>query len=161
MLPRILEHVRRQAVAYVALFVALGGSSYAAVNLPDGSVTAAKLNTRSIGGYVRAWAHVSSTGRLLSGSPGARAAHGTDIVPAGPNYIVGWSGVRLQSGCAPIVTLDALGPASSRGSTAETFLYTHGVEFPGGRRLRTAVGVVIANAADQNVPDNFYLAVVC
>ena len=31
---RILTHVKRQAVGYLALFVALGGTGYAAVNLP-------------------------------------------------------------------------------------------------------------------------------
>jgi hypothetical protein len=65
------------------------------------------------------------------------------------------------SGCALIVTLDARGPASSRGSTAESFIYGRGLKFPGGKRVPIAVGVVVANAADQNVPDSFYLAVVC
>ena len=37
---RILAHVRANVVAYLALFVALGGSSYAAVRLAPGSVTA-------------------------------------------------------------------------------------------------------------------------
>lgn len=161
MLLRVLDHARRHAVAYVALFVALGGTSYAAVTLPNGSITAAKLNRSSIGGYVRAWAHVNSDGRVVSGSPGARAVHLNDIVPAGPNYAVGWLGVKFPTSCAPIASLDANGPASSRGSTAETFLYSHGVEFPGGRRVRTAVGLVIANTADQNVPDSFYVAVLC
>lgn len=161
MLLRLLNHARRQAVAYVALMLALGGTSYAAVSLPNGSITAQKLNRSSIGGYVRAWAHVDSSGRILSGSPGARAVHHSDLAPAGPNYVVGWSRVKLSARCAPVVTLDALGPASSRGSTAETFIYSRSLEFPGGKRVPGGVAVVIANAADQNVPDRFYLAVVC
>ena len=32
----ILTHLRGNAVAYIALFVALGGTSYAAINLPAG-----------------------------------------------------------------------------------------------------------------------------
>ncbi|MGZ3640376.1 MAG: hypothetical protein ACXVCX_21290, partial [Ktedonobacterales bacterium] len=61
---RFREHARRNAVAYVALFVALGGTSYAAINLPAASVgtrqlknravTAAKLNPTSVAASVRA-----------------------------------------------------------------------------------------------------------
>jgi hypothetical protein len=159
---RLLNHARHHAVAYVALFVALGGTSYAAVNLPNGSVTAAKLNRQSIGGYVRAWAHVNSSGWVLSGSPGTRAVHQNDITPAGPNYVVGWAGVRLNARCAPMITLDGNGPVSSRGATAQTVIYSHRWEFPGRRRTTpTAVGIDVSNATDQNVPNGFYLVVVC
>ena len=74
----ILGHLRANAVAYLALFVALGGTSYAAVVLPadsvgraqlrngavsnaklaDGAVGPAKLNPALIGGSIRAWAWV-------------------------------------------------------------------------------------------------------
>ena len=63
---RVFNHFRSNVVAYVALFVALGGTSYAAVNLPAGSVgnrqlknhsvTPIKLDPGSIAGYVRDWA---------------------------------------------------------------------------------------------------------
>jgi hypothetical protein len=39
MLSSIVRHIRGNAVAYVALFAALGGTSYAAVRLAPGSVT--------------------------------------------------------------------------------------------------------------------------
>jgi hypothetical protein len=45
---RILHHVRRQAVGYLALFVALSGSAYAAVNLPNRSVTGKKIARNTI-----------------------------------------------------------------------------------------------------------------
>ena len=32
---RVVSHLRGNAVAYLALFVALGGTSYAAINLPS------------------------------------------------------------------------------------------------------------------------------
>ena len=35
---RVFNHFRSNVVAYVALFAALGGTSYAAVDLPAGSV---------------------------------------------------------------------------------------------------------------------------
>ena len=69
---RLLAHARRNAVAYLALFVALGGTSYAAFSLPAGSVgarelkngavTAAKLNPTSVAASVRAWANLSWAG---------------------------------------------------------------------------------------------------
>jgi hypothetical protein len=44
---RILDHARRQAIAYVALFIALSGTTYAATSIPDrspvvGEATASK-----------------------------------------------------------------------------------------------------------------------
>ena len=75
---RILDHIRSNIVGYVALFVALGGTSYAAVSLPAGSVgtpqlrngavtgrklanhavTAASLDPKSIAGHIVAWAQI-------------------------------------------------------------------------------------------------------
>jgi hypothetical protein len=40
---KVLAHLRGNVVAYVALFAALGGTSYAAVRLKNGSVTSAAL----------------------------------------------------------------------------------------------------------------------
>jgi hypothetical protein len=106
---RILEHVRHNLIAYLALFVALGGTGYAAVNLPAGSVgtrqlrngavTARKLDGKSIGGYVLAWAHVGAGGRAESGSPGA-----TSYLNAIGQYNVSWRGIRIPARCAPIAT---------------------------------------------------------
>lgn len=42
-LGRITRHIRANAIAYVALFTALGGTSYAAVQLAPGSVTSQAL----------------------------------------------------------------------------------------------------------------------
>src|SRR3954447_337692 len=44
-----LTHLRRNAVAYLALVLAVGtGTAYAAAAIPDGSVTAAKLHKNSV-----------------------------------------------------------------------------------------------------------------
>jgi hypothetical protein len=44
-----LSHLRRNAVAYVALAVALStGTAYAAAAIPNGSITAAKLHTNAV-----------------------------------------------------------------------------------------------------------------
>ena len=43
-------HLRRHVVGYLALFVALGGTSYAAVQLPSGSVAARQLRAGAVTG---------------------------------------------------------------------------------------------------------------
>jgi hypothetical protein len=45
---RIVAHLRSNVIGYVALFVALGGSSYAAVRLSPGSVTARAIAARAV-----------------------------------------------------------------------------------------------------------------
>jgi hypothetical protein len=49
MLHRVILHIRGNTVAYLALFVALGGSSYAAVRLPRHSIGAAQLRNGAVG----------------------------------------------------------------------------------------------------------------
>ncbi len=103
-----LRHVRQNAVAYLALFVALGGTSYAAINLPKGSVgssqlrnhsiTPGKFNGKYINGSVRAWAVVGADGTVQSGAgkPNVTVIQGT------PNsYVVTWKNVQAptQRGC--------------------------------------------------------------
>ena len=72
---RLLNHIRHNVVAYLALFVALGGTSYAVVNLPANSVgarqlrnhaiTPVKLDPKSIAASVRAWAIVYGDNHTL------------------------------------------------------------------------------------------------
>jgi hypothetical protein len=45
---RIVAHLRSNVIGYLALFVALGGSSYAAVRLAPGSVTARAIAPRAV-----------------------------------------------------------------------------------------------------------------
>ena len=91
MLNRVVQHIRSNVVAYVALFVALGGTSYAAINLPANSVgskqiknhsiTPIKLDPSKTGAVVRFWAVVDfipGTGeRLASSRPHARLTWNT------------------------------------------------------------------------------------
>ena len=66
MMNRVVQHIRSNVVAYVALFVALGGTSYAALKLPANSVgtkqiknhsiTPIKLDPSKTGAVVRFWA---------------------------------------------------------------------------------------------------------
>jgi hypothetical protein len=50
MFGRTLLHLRRNAVAYCALFVATGGTSYAAVSLPANSVTSKQIKKSAVSG---------------------------------------------------------------------------------------------------------------
>ena len=116
---RILDHIRSNIVGYIALFVALGGTSYAAMSLPAGSVgtkqlrnsavtskkiangaiTPSKLNRRTIGGSVRHWAFVNGDGTAIGGSRGTRVSLG----PGGSPYYVSW-GDQFSRTCAILAT---------------------------------------------------------
>jgi hypothetical protein len=99
---RFLTHVRHNLIAYVALFVALGGTTYAATALPAGSVgtrqlrngavTPPKLNHRLIGGYVRAWAVTNGACQLVASSGGARVVSGTPCAGSSQLLTIRWRG---------------------------------------------------------------------
>jgi hypothetical protein len=71
----MLTHLRNNVVAYLALFVAIGGTSYAAVQLPKDSVTAKQIKAGAVrtdevkNGSLRAADFASGT--LLTGARGA------------------------------------------------------------------------------------------
>jgi hypothetical protein len=85
---RLIRHVRANVVAYCALFVALGGTSYAAIGIPrnsvgtpqlrsaavtanklaKGSITPTKLNGSSMPGYVAFWAQIAINGQVTASS---------------------------------------------------------------------------------------------
>ncbi len=99
MLNRVVQHIRSNVVAYVALFVALGGTSYAALRLPANSVgtqqiknhsiTPVKLDPSKTGAVVRFWAVVdASVGarreQVTASTPDVRASRpGTRRLDAG------------------------------------------------------------------------------
>ncbi|MGA9859240.1 MAG: hypothetical protein WBQ18_15350, partial [Solirubrobacteraceae bacterium] len=65
----VVRHLRSNVIAYLALFIALGGTGYAAIRIPNGSVgnrqlknhaiTPIKFDTGKIAGYVRAYAQIN------------------------------------------------------------------------------------------------------
>ena len=88
MLNRVVQHIRSNVVAYVALFVALGGTSYAALKLPANSVgtkqiknhsiTPIKLDPSKTGAVVRFWAVIGASGsgeQVVASHPKARVTH--------------------------------------------------------------------------------------
>jgi hypothetical protein len=131
---KAVSHLRANAIAYLALFVALGGTSYAAISIPRnsvgtrqlrngavtagklarGSVTAVKLGKRtvaptnlssSIPGYVGFWARINQDGQVLASSASASTT--------------GWSsGVGsitfpgALGSCFPLATDASIGPGN-------------------------------------------------
>src|SRR5689334_13335464 len=96
MLNRVVHHIRSNAVAYVALFVALGGTSYAALKPPANSVgtkqiknhsiTPVKLDPGKTGAVVRFWAVVGAAGsgeQVVASHPKARITHWDSGLGAG------------------------------------------------------------------------------
>jgi len=107
---RFLAHIRSNLVGYLALFVALGGTSYAAFDLPNHSVQPVKLDSRSIGGYVRAWASVAANGRAIA-STGKPTIKVQQSVPPG-DYIILWH-TKPITGCTAVANVDARGVGGS------------------------------------------------
>jgi hypothetical protein len=83
--------------------VALGGTSYAAFELPNHAIDPVKLNPHSIGGYVRAWASVNANGRVAASGGGVRVLVDTAVAPG--HYIVDWR-PRPSSACTSIGSVD-------------------------------------------------------
>jgi hypothetical protein len=132
---RLGTHLKANAVAYAALFVALGGTSYAAVNLPAGSVgskqlrTAAvtnkklatgsvsnsklvkgavgpgKLDPNSIAAYTRAYAQLDAQGQVTASRPAAKVIAVGSAGPV-PEITIQWS-QKIPAACfAEATTLD-------------------------------------------------------
>jgi hypothetical protein len=113
---RVLIHARANVVAYLALFVALGGTSYAAVSLPAGSVGNRQIRNQSIGpdkfnsryirGNIRMWASVSASGKVLAGGRGAT------VIPQGSvpgDYLISSarkSAIATPRRCSAVVSVD-------------------------------------------------------
>jgi hypothetical protein len=107
---RIFDHLRGNLVAYLALFVALGGTSYAAFSLPKGSVgtaqlrkhsvTPIKLDSGKIGAYVRAWAVIQGGNKVIAARPRAQVTSWDPTFAAG---VVSW-GSAVTRACFPLAS---------------------------------------------------------
>jgi hypothetical protein len=124
---RAVQHLKSNAVAYVALFVALGGTSYAAFSLPPGSVgtralrnhsvSAVKLDRGSIAGYVSDWARINAAGKVTGSRPGARLIGWAETGPA-PGGLIQWTR-PIPSACVSIATTEILPPGSASYASAQ------------------------------------------
>jgi hypothetical protein len=82
-------------ISLIALFVALGGTSYAAFSLPKGSVGPAQLKNKAVTPSKVAPATV----RLFKGQKGARGLRG----PKGPTGAAGTNGTNGTNGATKVV----------------------------------------------------------
>ncbi|MDQ2894095.1 MAG: hypothetical protein M3Y09_00355 [Actinomycetota bacterium] len=157
---KLIQIMRSNAIALLSLFIALGGTSYAALSLPvgsvgtrqlrNGSVTPAKLNAHTIGGAVRNWAFVNQDGTILGGSHGVHVSEGAGGAP----YYVSW-GDRFAHSCAVL----ANSPGTEGFAPIADTVGIH-VNEPGSRHGATVVWVYpYNNGAFVNA--RFYIAVVC
>ena len=165
---RLLAHARHNAIAYLALFVTLGGTSYAAVNLPAGSVgnsqlrngsvtssklakhavTAASLDSRSIAGHVAAWAQIRADGHVISSSPRATVL---TSAPTRGLQRVNWHR-SISPRCVAIANPTNVAPTSA--ATAYAF-------GPDGHGRNTYFFVSTFDGSGSNVPENVNVVVIC
>jgi hypothetical protein len=121
---RIVDHIRGNLVGYVALFAALGGTSYAAVALPAGSVHSKQLANGAVTHAKLARASVGGTNLVQ------RSLTAADFKPGSlKNAIAGKAG-----------TAGPAGPAGQNGSASVA------------ARARGTGSVTAANGAATNVP---------
>ena len=174
---RLISHLRSNLVGWIALFVALGGTGYAAIGIPRNSVgsaqlrnhsiTPVKLNPKSIGGSVRAWAIVSSSGKVRAGSGKPRVL----LVSGSPGlFDIQWR-VRFPAPCATVASIDSDSPPTESipttvgGSTGTRDLAVGYVSEVGSGSPRASKhsGTLLMtfNQAGQPTPLGFDVAVIC
>ena len=129
-MPRILNYLRTNLVACIALFVSLGGTSYAAFSLPAGSVgapqlknhaiTAVKFNPSSVAASVRAWATLAWDGvwRVQASSSDIHVTR----IAAGE--VVSWRHTRFARNCMASVTPVRNFPVAGGSSSLDGYVTT-------------------------------------
>jgi hypothetical protein len=165
----LLHHIKSNAIGYVALFIALGGTSYAAIAIPAGSVgtrqlhkgavtgsklarnavSATNLNPSSIAGHVADWAQVRASGQVTTSSPKAW------VVLSDPTrglFQVSWHR-SIPSRCIAVANPVNVAPLTSPAS-ADTF-------GPTGQGRSSHVVVSTFDSGGNNVPENFNVLILC
>ena len=142
---RLIAHLKGNLVAYLALFVALGGTSYAAIKLPRNSVGAKQLRANSVtsakvrNGSVRAEDLAAGTVRRGARGPIGPAGSLADGLPSGktlrgrfeagdgsvPNNVNDTAtdaisfGAQLASPPARTIVMNPPGPTQCPGTVAD------------------------------------------
>ena len=132
---KLLISLRQNTIALLALFIALGGTSYAAISLPRNSVgarqirnhtvTPDKLNASAIGGYVLDWAQIDHVGHVVSSRPRRATTPSWNSTPGTPfiGGSVSWHH-PIAKGCfavASAVGLQTGGPAVPASVSADIY----------------------------------------
>jgi hypothetical protein len=176
---RLIDHLRSNLIGWLALFVALGGTSYAAFGIPRASVgarqlknhsiTPIKFNPADINGSVRAWAIVGAGGNVIAGAGKPTVT----TIPSVPGtYSIRW-GVVLPKTCATVANVDARTGKPTEtvplpGGTTENIVAGYVSQVSTGtskrpvkpRRL-SSTGLVTLNQAGQPTPLAFDVVVTC
>jgi hypothetical protein len=113
---RVVTHLKSNVIAYLALFVALGGTSYAALRIPahsvgnrqlkNHSVSPDKLDRSSIAGYVRDWAKISAQGKVVASRPRAHILAWRTTGPT-PGGTVQWNR-PIPASCFAVASTEVL-----------------------------------------------------
>jgi len=166
---KTLTFIRHNAIALLALFVALGGTSYAALSLPassvgtkqlrNGAVTsrklakqavgAANLDPKSIAGHIADWAQIRADGHVISSGPKASVSVRDSTRGL---FQVSWHR-SIPPSCMAIAS-PANVPAVVGQATANTL-------GPDGSGRGAFVLVQTFDASGNNVPENVNVVVIC
>jgi hypothetical protein len=157
---RVFSHIKSNAVAYLALFVALGGTSYAALRIPAGSVgarqlknhsiTPIKLDRSAIGGYVRYWAKIDTAGTISASRPRAHlVGWDSQATSQSPGGLISW-GKPIPTSCFALASTASV-PATGV-STAAVEVMSDGTKYIRG------VGVKVLLSSPQTAVN---VAVIC
>lgn len=161
MLTRVLRHLRGQYLGAIALFVALGGTSYAALRLPTGSVGTAQIKNHAItpikfaqdplAGYVRAYLEINALGTIVASRPHARILTWRSSEPD-MGGLIQWS-QPIPATCFALATTEGDPNAS----------YVSAQLASAGPRKDAGVSVLIASlqATENGGPGPINVAVIC
>jgi hypothetical protein len=156
MLTKIINHVRGQYLGAIALFIALGGTSYAAIKLPAGSVGSKQLRNGSvtppklssaIAGHIAMWAQVRANGSVVSSRPHAKVV--AFAIPG--RYQVTWPRAVSSKCTATANAVNVLPPGATAGAN---------VTGPYPRKGSTFFVVTTFNGGGT-VSDPFNVVVIC
>jgi hypothetical protein len=129
---KVVGHLKQNLVAYLALFVALGGTSYAALRIPPGSVgnrqlqnhsvTPVKLDGGKTAGYVADWAQITGGGLVAESRPRGARILGWNGTPDTPfiGGAINWSN-KISGSCIAVASAVGFqnGPATPSSVSAE------------------------------------------
>lgn len=145
----VITHIRRNAVAYLALFIALGGTSYAAIRVSNHSLTPVKLSPRYFGGYLRGWASVAADGHVGKSSDRPKVEMQSGL---SGEYLISWPTKPISSCTAAAnVVVGASGPVPG-----------YAIAEASRQRRRDEQSIVHTyNSAGQETPMPFEIALLC
>ena len=167
---RPLHHIRNNAVGYIALFVALGGTGYAALSLPansvgtrqlrsgavtsrkiaKGAVAASALDPKSIAGHIADWAQIRADGKVTRIAPQGERVDERSRTRLVPGVLEPVHSIGLRRGC------ESHERANCRWLSDGFRLRTGSV--------RTAARSLLVSTFDSggnNVPENVNVLVIC